>query len=140
MGKSNPSQFSHPIVGGLPILGPSKLLLKVRVHHKPVSINESHYLRRGKPKTRKYIDYQEAWALVLQEHEMNIEKDYKLRVDYIFGFSRVTSDVDNCIKTTQDTFQTFYGFDDKQVYHVRATKILVPKGMEYADVIVRKFI
>lgn len=114
-----------------------KIILKVIVNHKPVSINEAYYLRKGKTKSRKYIDYQAAWALVLCDHKLNIKKEDKLRVDYEWGFSSVRSDVDNPIKPTQDTLQNYYGFNDSQIYHVRATKKLVKKGEEYAKVTMR---
>ena len=136
--KRAPSQFSHLPIGGLPVWETSKPILKVRIEHKPVSVNESHYLRRGKPKTRKYIDFQESAALVLCDHPIKLKDGDSVRVDYVFGYSRKSSDVDNCIKTTQDTLQTYYDFNDSIIYHVRASKVIVPKGEEYVDITMRK--
>ena len=102
-----------------------KIILKARVNHKPCSINEAYYLRGKKVKSAKYKAYQEAWGNELVDYPLTISKDSKLRIDYTFGFSNRASDVDNPIKTTQDTLQNFYDFNDKQVYHVRATKKLV---------------
>ena len=59
-------------------------------------------------------------------------------VEYIWGFSNNQSDVDNPIKTTTDIMQNHFGFNDKQIRIVKATKLLVPKGSEYAHVKIRE--
>lgn len=110
-------------------------------YHKPLSINAAYYM--NKKKTKAYTEYERAWAKVFdlacipEDHIENV-KDMYFAVEYIWGFSNNQSDVDNPIKTTTDIMQNHFGFNDKQIRIVKATKLLVPKGSEYAHVKIRE--
>lgn len=105
--------------------------------HKPLSINAAYY--KNKRKTVAYKDYEDAWQLVfgdvcIPENHIEDVKKMLFRVDYEWGFSNNAADVDNPIKTTTDIMQNWFKFNDKQIRIVKATKLLVPKGSEYAKV------
>ena len=55
----------------------------------------------------------------------------KLKIEYLFGYSSMASDVDNGIKAAQDIISKFYGFNDNRIYEVHARKVKVKKGDEY---------
>ena len=109
--------------------------------HKPLSINRAYYKNRNK--TKAYREYEKAWEEVLKdvripkEYIENIQ-DIKFRVDYEWGFSNKLSDTDNPIKTTTDILQNHFGFDDRQIYVVKAVKKIVPKGYDYAKVKIKE--
>ena len=108
-------------------------------YHKPLSINRAYY--KNKKKTRDYTDYEQAWQSVLSGHTIpeDIEiKDMLYRIDYVWGFSNRAADVDNPIKPATDIMQNWFTFNDKQVYIVKATKKIVPKGQEYAMVQIKE--
>lgn len=104
-------------------------------NHKPLSINAAYY--RNKKKTVAYRAYEDAWQLTLSgliiPEDIEI-KDMLFRIDYVWGFSNNASDVDNPIKTTTDIMQNWWKFNDKQVRVVKATKTLVPKTCDFAEV------
>ena len=62
----------------------------------------------------------------------------EVRFDIEAGLSSKLADLDNVLKPLFDTYQTIYEeFNDKTVYEIRATKVLVPRGDEYISVEVR---
>ena len=103
--------------------------------HKPLSVNAAYY--KNKKKTKAYEEYEDAWYSALQGNSLPDDIEVKTMlfyVEYEWGFSNVQADVDNPIKTTTDIMQRYFGFNDKQIRIVKATKRMVPKGAEYAKV------
>jgi Holliday junction resolvase RusA-like endonuclease len=49
------------------------------------------------------------------------------------GLSNKKSDLDNVIKPFQDALQAKYKFNDHQIYHICATKMIVDRGAEFID-------
>jgi Holliday junction resolvase RusA-like endonuclease len=59
------------------------------------------------------------------------DNEVTLKAEMEFGFSSVKSDVDNCIKTTLDTMQSWFGFDDRIIFKLSAYKCHVKRGEDY---------
>lgn len=93
---------------------------------KPLSVNQCYTGKRYK--TKAYRKYAKLVSLMLPKGKLP-ESPYK--IEFEFGFSNVLSDVDNPIKNLQDLIYKKYGFDDREVYEIRAVKKIVKKGKEY---------
>jgi Holliday junction resolvase RusA-like endonuclease len=63
---------------------------------------------------------------------MNVPEG-KLEITYRFGVSSKASDLDNCVKSFQDTLAEAYGFDDRKIYKIQMEKIDVKKGDEFIE-------
>ena len=103
---------------------------------KPVSINKAWY-RNRRMKSKEYKNFQDELMLYLQGVECPsrvVENQCRLEASLVFGFSNPNSDVDNCIKTTLDTLQSWFGFNDKIIYKVTAEKKHVKKGEDYLQI------
>lgn len=93
---------------------------------KPISLNHAYRGRRFRTPEL------EAFKI-----EMNVKlprmeiPDGKLAVTFAFGVSSKASDLDNLVKATQDAIADKYGFDDRRIYALSASKSDVPKGEEY---------
>lgn len=98
-----------------------------RIDIKPLSVNQAWQGRRFK--TPLYKQYERDLLLLLPGNIVVPDGELKLEVEV--GFSSKASDLDNAIKPFQDVLQKKYGFDDKNIIHFVATKIIVPKGQEY---------
>lgn len=57
--------------------------------------------------------------------------NFELKIQW--GFATSLSDVDNPIKTLLDVLQRWFGFNDKQILSISATKKVVGKGKEYIN-------
>ena len=100
--------------------------------------------RRNKSKTSEYIAYQEEFnhCVIL---ESGTDKPVwpfgteQVRFDIEAGLSSKLADLDNVLKPLFDTYQSIYEeFNDKTVYEIHATKVLVARGDEYVSVEVRQ--
>ena len=105
----------------------------MRIEIKPLSVNKCWQGRRFK--TPEYKDYELSVCLLLvpkekKEKALRVPKG-KLKVDYVFGLSSKNADIDNCVKPLTDILQSFYDFNDKQIYEMNLKKVDVPKGCEY---------
>lgn len=112
----------------------SKELWKFECHAqvKPISVNKAWYM--NKKKSKDYVNFQEDMIPYLQGQtcpKRVRDNEVKLRADMEFGFSSVRSDVDNCIKTTLDTMQSWFGFDDRIIFELTARKTHVKRGEDY---------
>ena len=99
---------------------------------KPISVNKAWYM--NKKKSKDYEKFQEEMIPYLQGFsapQRVRDNETKLHAEMEFGFSSVKSDVDNCIKTTLDTMQSWFGFDDRIIFKVIATKCPVKRGEDY---------
>jgi len=102
---------------------------------KPISVNRAWYM--NKKKSKDYMKFQEDMLDYLSGHiapQRVRDNQTKLECELEFGFSSVKSDVDNCIKTTLDTLQSFFGFDDRIIFKVTAQKFKVNKTEDYLKI------
>ena len=102
-----------------------KQLTKVSI--KPLSVNRAWMGRRFK--TAFYTQYEKDLFVLLPKTASIPEGKLKLTIEV--GFSRATSDLDNCVKPFIDILQKKYLFDDKRIYKLEAEKKNVKKGQEY---------
>ncbi len=94
---------------------------------KPLSVNRSYQGRRfSTPELKAYKE-----ALMYLLPKMVVQKKRKLSVHYVFGLSSKLADLDNNIKSFQDTLCERYGFNDRDIYELYAEKKIVEKGKEY---------
>lgn len=101
--------------------------MQVKINIKPLSINEAYKGRKFR--TVKYQWYKENVAKLLPNNYKLPEPPYS--ITFVFGFSSVSSDWDNCIKTTQDCIAEKYNFNDKLIRRGLVDIEIVPKGKEY---------
>lgn len=94
---------------------------------KPMSANVM-YLGR-KVKSAKYRQFEQA-VLTELPSDVVIPKG-KLRLTLKIGVSSTLADLDNALKPFIDCLQLKYGFNDKHIYRIFATKEDVAKGKEY---------
>jgi len=102
---------------------------------KPISINRAWYM--NKKKSKAYHTFQEEMLPYLQGFTAPkhiVDNKAILHAEMEFGFSSKKSDVDNCIKTTLDTMQCWFGFDDVIVFKVTACKTHVKRGKDYLKI------
>lgn len=92
---------------------------------KPLSVNQAFCGK--KVKTASYRRYETHLIRTLPELEIP-EGELELRV--VVYYSNKASDIDNCLKPFIDVCQKKYGFDDKRIYRLRVTKVIVPKGQD----------
>lgn len=97
------------------------------VNVKPFSTNNMYMGR--KVKSSKYRQY-EAAVLTALPRNLVIPQG-KLRLTLKIGVSSTLSDLDNALKPFIDCLQLKYGFNDKHIYRIFATKEDVAKGKEY---------
>jgi len=108
---------------------------------KPLSVNKAWYM--NKKKSKAYNDFQEEMLPYLQGFTAPDHiKDNQavLHAELEFGFSNKKSDVDNCIKTTLDTMQCWFGFDDVIVFKVTAIKTHVKRGKDYLKIKLKEIV
>lgn len=105
-----------------------------KINIKALSVNNAWNGRRFK--TQAYKDYET--ELYYQLPEININKNEKLSVHYIFGLSNCNADGDNCIKQFQDIISKKYKFNDKNIYKWLIEKKIVKKGDEYISFLIEK--
>ena len=94
-------------------------------HLKPMSVNEA-FLGK-KTKSAKYRKYETHLKRNLPDLEI---PEGLLEVRLVVYYSSKLSDLDNAIKPFLDVLCKRYGFDDRYVYRIRMTKVIVPKGAE----------
>jgi len=102
---------------------------------KPISVNKAWYM--NKKKSKDYEKFQEEMIPYLQGYtapQRVRDNETTLSAEMIFGFSSVKSDVDNCIKTTLDTMQSWFGFDDRIIFELSARKYHVKRGDDYLKI------
>lgn len=101
----------------------------IRLEHKPLSVNKCWQGRRFKTAT--YKQY-EADIIGLLPPEIDIPEG-PICITIQWGFSNKLSDWDNPIKPFQDILQTFYQFNDRDIWDAHVSKRLVRKGQEYIE-------
>ena len=96
---------------------------------KPLSVNSAWQGKRYK--TKAYQDYERSMLFQLPVQKEKFKSDDMLRIEFVFGFSSMASDIDNPVKPTLDILCKKYGFDDKQIWEMEVSKKIVAKGHEY---------
>lgn len=90
-----------------------------------MSVNEAFIGR--KVKSAKYRKYESHLIRTLPDIEI---PEGLLEVRVVVYYSSKLSDLDNAIKPFLDCLCKRYGFDDRYIYRIRMTKVIVPKGDE----------
>lgn len=98
-----------------------------KVDIKPLSVNEAWKGKRYK--TDKYKKYQKEVLILLPK--LDINKESFLNITLEFGFSNLSSDIDNPVKMILDIFQKKYGFNDAKIFKLKLYKKKVEKSQEY---------
>ena len=93
---------------------------------KPLSVNQAWQGKRFKSKA--YTAYEKA---VLPKLKLSKLPDAPYALHFEFGFSNKASDIDNGVKPFLDLLQKKYKFNDKEVYYMTVSKVIVPRGQEY---------
>ena len=106
-----------------------------RVNIAPLSANRAWQGRRFRTPALK--QYQRDLTLLLPSLRV---PEGKIEAIYKFGLSSANSDLDNCIKATQDILATKYQFNDKMIFRLTAEKEKVKKGGEYVEFELREYI
>ncbi len=98
-----------------------------KIDIKPLSVNEAWKGKRYK--TDKYKKYQKDVLILLPK--LDINKESFLNINLEFGFSNLSSDIDNPVKMILDIFQKKYGFNDSKIFKLKLSKKKVEKSQEY---------
>lgn len=98
----------------------------MRIDIKPLSVNEAYTGKRYK--TEKYRRYK--FALLCKLPRMEIGPP-PYRVQYVFGLSNPSADIDNPVKPFQDILQEKYKFNDKHIDEIQVKREKVKKGSEF---------
>ena len=93
---------------------------------KALSANQM-YLGR-KVKSAAYRKYEKQMAFLLPDIDLP-DPPYKLVMK--FGLSSSLADLDNSLKAFIDTLQTKYGFNDRDIFEIVASKTKTKKGEEF---------
>lgn len=101
----------------------------MKINIKALSVNQAFQGRKFK--TPKYKAFETELLLKLPK----LKNDFKgrLRLDIVIGYSNTLSDLDNALKPILDILQLKYGFNDRDIYEIRAKKEIVKKGKEFID-------
>lgn len=99
-----------------------------RIQIKPLSVNKAWQGRRFK--TPEYKEYQKHLTLMLPRLKIPVPP---YEIYFKFGMSSLSSDWDNCIKTTQDILAKKYKFNDKLIRRGVVEIESVPKGKEFIE-------
>ena len=102
---------------------------------KPLSVNDAYRGRRFA--TAELTQYKNDLGWLLPK--MEVPKG-PLSVRYVFGVSSIGADLDNCVKATQDIIAERYGFNDRSIYHLDVTKVDVPRGKEFVEFEITKYL
>lgn len=101
----------------------------IKINIKPLSVNKAWQGKRYK--TKSYEAFEKKMLFKLPSLKQKFKSDDMLRIEFVFGFSSIASDIDNPIKQTMDILCKKYGFDDKQVWELEVKKKIVKKGQEF---------
>jgi Holliday junction resolvase RusA-like endonuclease len=100
---------------------------EIKIHIKPLSVNEAWQGKRFK--TKAYHTFEKHLLLLLPRNIDLPLPPYQFEVT--FGFSSMSSDWDNPIKTFQDVLQKKYKFNDKLIKRGVVEVVTVKKGFEF---------
>jgi len=98
----------------------------VKLLIKPLSANSA--FKGRKFRTKEYDTYIRSVLFLLPKMSIGVAP-YSIILE--FGLSNTNNDLDNNFKPFIDCLVKKYDFDDRQIYHLEATKVMVKKGEEY---------
>ena len=103
---------------------------------KPLSVNKCWQGRRFKtPEYNRYIkEVNLLLPTIMEIPEGDIE------ISFIFYVSNRLADWDNPIKPLQDIIAKKYGFNDAKIFKGSGEKVLVSKGEERVEFIIKKLV
>ena len=104
----------------------------MRINLKPLSVNQAWQGRKFK--TPSYKKYEADMLILLPNKAFSFTGKAKLSVRYTFGLSNSSSDLANPEKLVTDILVKKYGFDDRQIYEMHLSKVIVKKGFEFIDI------
>lgn len=107
----------------------SRVILDVLLDIKPLSANEMHYANK-RVDTAKYKKYKRDINDLIGG-KYRISPKVRLKLTMVAGFSNKASDLDNIFKPAIDSMQLAMGFNDKQIYEIKAYKGSAKRGDEY---------
>jgi Holliday junction resolvase RusA-like endonuclease len=111
-------------------------MIQFKINEKPMSVNLAWQGKRFK--TPAYKVYENSMILMMPKGK--IETDEMLRVEFFFGFSNKSSDLDNPVKLLMDIAQKKYSFNDKMVFELNVRKCIVKKGEEFIQMGIYKML
>jgi len=100
----------------------------VRLNIKPLTTNRAWKGRRFP--TDLYNEYKADMDSILPEIFI---PDPPYQIEYTVAYSNVQSDIDNFLKQAQDCIAKKYKFNDRLIYKLIITKVIVPVGKEYIE-------
>ena len=106
-----------------------------KIDIKPLSVNAAWQGKRYK--TKEYQSYERAVMFMLPKLKLP-EPPFILTLE--FGFSSQLADLSNPIKLFEDILQKKYGFNDKEIFKIVATKVHTKKGNEFINFKIDNFI
>ena len=104
--------------------------MKIFIKEKPMSVNEAWKGRRFK--TIAYKEYERKILFLLPPFKGKVPD--RIGISMHFGFSNISSDIDNPVKMLVDILQKKYGFNDRDVFEMYLTKSKVSKGDEFINI------
>ena len=110
----------------------SIIYFNMRINLKPLSVNGAWQGKRFK--TPAYKKYEADMLILLPNKAFSFTSKAKISVRYTFGFSNSSSDLANPEKLVTDILVKKYGFDDRQIYEMHLSKVIVKKGFEFIDI------
>jgi Holliday junction resolvase RusA-like endonuclease len=102
-----------------------------RLEVKPLSVNECWQGQRFKTKT--YKDYEKKMLYMLKAFKLPAPP-YKVTITW--GFSNITSDIDNPCKPLLDILQKKYNFNDRHIMELNLKKTKTHKGCEFIEFLI----
>lgn len=117
-----------PISRYFPIILRLRLILRMIIKIKPLSVNRAWQGRRFK--TKQYLSYENELLFRLSS---TIIPSPPFEVILIFGQSNRLADIDNPAKPFLDILQKKYGINDRDIYRLIIEKKIVPKGSEFIE-------
>lgn len=97
-----------------------------KIKIKPLSVNQCWQGRRFKSKAYKKYEIE---VIALMPKLVLPAMPYSIH--FTFGFSNKASDLDNPLKPLLDIIQKKYSINDKDIYFMSVSKLIVKKGEEF---------
>jgi Holliday junction resolvase RusA-like endonuclease len=111
-------------------------MIQFKINEKPLSVNGA-FLGR-KIKSAAYREYEKTMLFMMPAGK--IDSTDMLRIEFFFGFSSKSADIDNPCKPLIDLAQKKYGFNDKMVFELNVRKCIVKKGEEFIQMGIYKML
>jgi len=104
----------------------------IKINIKPLSVNKAWQGRRFK--TLEYANYENSVLFMLPKLVL---PDPPYEIYFKVGYSNKASDIDNFLKPILDILCKKYKFDDRNIYMLFIKKVIVKKGCEFIEFIIK---